>query len=81
MDVVGFVIGRCFISAGFAMVQIASPQLLLRVNNGDFVATQKTLNFVQTATTVVAFFLRPYVGAFIDSFGRKPGKPQQEEAL
>mmetsp|Transcript_41137 Transcript_41137/g.66259 ORF Transcript_41137/g.66259 Transcript_41137/m.66259 type:complete len:403 (+) Transcript_41137:275-1483(+) len=71
-DLLALAGGRSLISAGFSMVSVTSPQLLFEINGRDHAKAEQMRALVETLNTVGAFFVRPLVGNFIDSYGRLP---------
>ncbi|GBG24627.1 Hypothetical Protein FCC1311_008462 [Hondaea fermentalgiana] len=72
MELAALVVGRGFVSAGFSLVLVASPQLLLEINQGDHAAAENVRALIETINTVTGLLSRSLIGNFIDSYGRLP---------
>ena len=66
------ILGRSFMSAGFAFVQESASDLLLSVNQNNHARAQRLMARIETLSTMVSFMLTPVIGALVDSVGRKP---------
>jgi MFS family permease len=63
---------RSLHSAGFSLVMLASPELLLEINGGDLAAADRVRALVETACAVAGLLSRPLSGALVDTYGRRP---------
>jgi len=72
VELASLLLGRSFVSAGFALVTIASPEILLQINAGDHAAASVVSARIETLTTITGFLSRAAIGNFIDSYGRLP---------
>jgi DHA1 family tetracycline resistance protein-like MFS transporter len=63
---------RSLHSAGFSLVMLASPELLLEINGGDLAAADRVRALVETACAVAGLLSRPLSGALVDAYGRRP---------